>query len=648
MEQAGRCLPTARPVSTVAWNERVDGGEPERVLFATGDTQPLPPDVTNDLGRYRQWQGDRQALRSQQRDDRPRSGATVALLLVVDRPEPLWLRRCLRAVLAQSYPSWQLSLVLRGRPTPIVEHVLSEELAGVDGTRIVHTLVQTGASIATATAAAADATDAPLLAILDQHDELDPDAIGLLVDALDNADLVYGDEDQIDGVGLARQPVLKPDWSPDLLLSTPYLGRPLLIRRTLLTTSGGIRELDDGDWEHDLMLRTTERTDRVVHLAEVLYHRRSEVRLHQSALTRGGRTTDDVAASGGAAASDGGAAASDGRTASGGAAASNGSAEPGPGAVIDAARRRGEAGSVEHGPYRGTWRFCRQAPERTTVSVIVPFRDGASFLRTCVESLTATTEDVDLQLVLVDNGSVEPETLGLVERFAARDDVTMIRDARPFNWAALNNVAVDVARGEVLLFLNNDIEATHAGWLGTLAAHALRPDVAAVGARLLYPTGQVQHAGVVIGLGGAASHILGGLPGDEPGYLGQAMLTRDCSAVTGACMASRRTVFEEIGGFDEELPIDLNDVNFCLRARQLGYRVVYEPGAELIHYESPSRGKTGSVSDILRFMKRWEDVIIAGDPFLNANLTRLDASCALRRPGEEDVLRQWRVDLESL
>ena len=257
--------------------------------------------------------------------------------------------------------------------------------------------------------------------------------------------------------------------------------------------------------------------------------------------------------------------------------------------------------------------------------------------------MTATTEDVDLQFVLVDNGSVEPETLSLLERLETRHDVTVVRDDRSFNWAALNNAAVDAARGDVLLFLNNDIEARHSGWLGVLAAQALRPDVAAVGARLVYPGGRVQHAGVVIGIG-AAGHTFVGLPADQPGYLGMAVLTRDCSAVTGACMASRRDLFEELGGFDEELGIDTNDIDFCLRARERGYRVLYEPLAELIHYESPSRGKTGTVPDIRRFMLRWNQQIETGDPFLNPHLTRLDGSCALRRPEEEEQLHQWRRD----
>ncbi len=259
--------------------------------------------------------------------------------------------------------------------------------------------------------------------------------------------------------------------------------------------------------------------------------------------------------------------------------------------------------------------------------------------------MSATAGDLPFELVLVDNGSTDPQTLTLVDRIARRDDVTVLRDDRPFNWPALNNAAVLHSTGEVMVFLNNDIEATTPGWLDRLAAQALRPEVGAVGARLLYPDGRLQHAGMVIGLGGAAGHVLAGLEGDRPGYLGLAVLTRECTAVTGACLATRRDVFDRLGGFDEELGLDFNDVDYCLRARQTGLRVLYEPGAELVHYESPSRGTSGSAADIRRFVERWEDEILAGDPYLNRNLTRVDSSCALCGPDERGWWQTWRRNL---
>ncbi len=281
--------------------------------------------------------------------------------------------------------------------------------------------------------------------------------------------------------------------------------------------------------------------------------------------------------------------------------------------------------------------------------MIVPFRDGPELLRPCVDDLlgAADAASLDLELVLVDNGSTDPETATLVERLGTRPGVVVRQDPRPFNWAALNNAAVPATTGSVLLFLNNDTQGWRPGGLEVLVGHALRPDIGAVGARLLYPAGTVQHAGVVVGLGGAAGHPLAGLEGRAPGYLGMAVCTREVSAVTGACLATRRSVFDELGGFDESLGVDMNDVDYCLRAGRLGYRTLFEPAAELSHLESPSRGTSGSVPDIERFLDAWSEVLTAGDPFLNPGLTRVDCSCGLRGDDEEEWWQRWRSTLST-
>jgi GT2 family glycosyltransferase len=261
--------------------------------------------------------------------------------------------------------------------------------------------------------------------------------------------------------------------------------------------------------------------------------------------------------------------------------------------------------------------------------------------------VTATAGPVPIQLLLVDNGSVEPETQTLVERLADRPGVTVLRDDRPFNWAALNNTAASQARADVLLFLNNDVAVPAEGWLEALVRQCRRPEVGVVGARLLYPGGSVQHAGIVLGLGGAAGHVLVGLPGDEAGYLGMAVRCREVSAVTGACLMTRRQVFEELGGFDESLGLDLNDVDFCLRAGKLGYRVLYEPVAKLVHHESPSRGTSGSAPDIRRFVERWEKALLDGDPYLSPHLSRVHSSCSLAGADEGRWWQEWRSTLPT-
>jgi GT2 family glycosyltransferase len=568
------------------------------VLWAPRDLPELGPDAAGDLPRYREWADRRQA----QRLAAPVVGGDqISVVLVVEQADPAWLWRCLASLAAQRAARWRLLVAVVGTPDPTARAALDEAIADLGEGRAEVRGFADSTPPAEAVAALLAADGSAAVALLGPDDQLAPDALALLGAALAGADLAYADEDRVDAGGLVSDPVLKPDWSPELCLSWGYVGRPLLVRRDALDAAGGVRPVAGGDWEHDLVLRVAERAGRVAHVAEVLCHRRL-----------------------GAAAGAGG-----------------------PGAVAAALERHGARAAVDPGPLPGTWRVRRRPAGRPSVSAVVPFRDAPRLLRACVDSVTDTAGDADLELVLVDNGSVEPETRTLLDRLARRPGVVVLHDPRPFNWAALNNAAVGAATGEVLLFLNNDIEARRTGWLEPLCAQALRPEVGVVGARLLYPSGRVQHAGMVLGLAGAAGHVLAGLAGDRPGYLGMAVLARDCSAVTGACMAVRREVFGALGGFDESLGLDLNDVDLCLRAAKEGLRVVYEPAAELVHHESPSRGTSGSTDDQLRFLERWGDEVVAGDPFLNANLTRVDCTAALRRGDEEEGWIQWRSTLTS-
>jgi GT2 family glycosyltransferase len=418
--------------------------------------------------------------------------------------------------------------------------------------------------------------------------------VALLAEHLARHDVVYADEDRIDAGGLHCDPRLKPGYSPDFLLATAYVGRPLAFRTQLLRGFDPVAR-EPQAFEHECALYACAAASSVGHVPEVLCHR------------------TDHAATGD----------SEGEH------------------IVAALRRRGDPSDVRSGRWAGTFHIGRRPPARVRVSVIIPFRDKPQFLRTCIDSVRATAGDADLEFLLVDNGSSDLETRTLVERLSGTDGVRVLHDPRPFNWARLNNVAAREAGGEVLLFLNNDIEALRPGWLGALVAHALRTDVGAAGARLLYPNGRVQHCGLVIGLNGAAGHPLAGLGRDAAGYLHMATVTRECAAVTGACLATRREVFEELRGFDESLGVDLNDVDYCLRAAQKGYRTIFEPDAELVHHESPSRGTAGGVGDIVRFVERWKDYIELGDSFLSPHITRRDPSCALATPEEEEAWNQW-------
>ncbi|MBV8463949.1 MAG: glycosyltransferase [Acidimicrobiales bacterium] len=571
----------------------------ERVLFAPRVLPPLRPNVQEDPGPYSEWvsqrEGARQGVRPGETSDR-----LLRLVLIMEGAPPPETVLTLRSLQRQSDTRWKLWAALPDRHQLDFASLLRAAGLGSGGPDVevlpVAGPVVTSEMLDLALGADAD-TD---VALIFPGDVWAPDAVRALRSRLAPASAVYADEDRLDADGSHSSPRLKPDYSPEFLLHAPYIGRPIAVGSGVARRMATLGPLHSVQFEHDFALRACESAARTVHVPEVLCH----------AVLRPDRDGPDADH------------------------------------LRDALRRRNESAEVVPGDRPSTFSLRRAHRADLSVSIIIPFRDEPRFLRTCVESVEATRETLGVEYVLVDNGSVLPETATLTDRLAARPRTQLISDPRPFNWAALNNAAARRATGEVLLFLNNDVEALGPGWLHALCAQAVRADVGAVGARLLYPDRRLQHCGVVIGLGGAAGHVGAGLPPGAPGYLDLAATTRECTAVTGACLATRRSVFEDLQGFDESLGIDLNDIDYCLRARQAGLAVIFEAGAELVHHESPSRGVAGGVSDIVRFVDRWRSSIVDGDPYLNPHLTRMDPSCALRGAHEDAWWRQWAAGLE--
>jgi GT2 family glycosyltransferase len=554
--------------------------------------------VAQDPGPFDEWVRRQEDLRPHLFAGRA-DAEILQLVMVVAGEPPAETIQTLHALQQQTSARWQLTVVLRDswqtaftamlavsglqRTSQRVRVECSDDLSSPDQMLHLGLAANAGGN----------------LAVLFPGDIWAPDAVAQLASALTPGAVVYADEDVLSPDGRHTAPRLKPAYSPEFLLSSAYIGRPLAIGSGVAFPAGAATA-NPADLEHDLALRACEVADEVIHLPHVLCHRLLDP--------------------------------PDGAT-------------PGVEHVAAALHRRGEPAEVTPGPGRGTYRVRRLATEAFTVTIIIPFRDQPQFLRTCIESIDATRGERPTTFVLVDNGSVQPETLTLVERLTRRGDVLVLTDERPFNWSELSNAGAQRATGEVLLFLNNDIEARRDGWLDLLAVQARRPEVGAVGARLLYPDRRLQHGGVAIGVGGAADHILAGLGADQPGYLNMATSTRECAAVTGACLATRREVFDHLGGFDETLGVDLNDIDFCLRVQRAGFKVLYEANAELFHHESPSRGFAGGGRDIKKFVARWQSTILAGDPYLSPNLTRVNSSCALRRPDEEEWWHQWYASL---
>ncbi len=402
--------------------------------------------------------------------------------------------------------------------------------------------------------------------------------------------LLYTDEDVLDG-DARHAPRFKPALSPDVMLVGDAVGQLALYRTELLNSVGALRPEAAPHEIYDLAFRavTAAGTGRVRHLPAVLCHRAA--------------ATPDWPASASIPPRD----------------------TPG----LDA---------IELGAWpRPRFHLPDPAP---LVSLIVPTRDRADLLAACAAGVLERTAYPALELLIVDNGSTEPDALDLLARLGEDPRVRVLRRAGPFNFAALNNAAATEARGEVLLLLNNDTEVLDPGWLREMVSHAVRPGVGAVGARLLYPDGTLQHGGLLLGPGGAATHVGRGAPRDAPGYLGQLACVRDLSAVTAACLAVRRDVWTTVGGMDERLAVTWNDVDFCLRVRTAGLRVVWTPHAVLLHREGVTRGlEAADEARQARFREEqalvratWGDAA-EHDPFLNPNLVATEAGpLALTRP----------------
>ncbi len=572
----------------------------ERVLFAHRVLPPLRPDVAQDPGSFSEWVQRRELRHHHPLVGKPPAEPLHMVMVVAGEPPPETVRT-LHALQQQTSANWSLTVVVQRSHQAAFTALLTVSGLQRSSQRVRVEWAEDAFPATRMLDLGLTATGGTHLSLLFPGDVWAPDAVAQLAGRLSPRTVVYGDEDSVAADGRHVDPRLKPAYSPEFLLSSSYVGRPLAIG------SGLVRQLtsttdDLALAEHDLALRACEMADEVIHLPDVLCHR----------LVAPDPQRPD---------------ASDVRH------------------VQAAIERQGEAAEVSPGSTRGPYRVRRRPSGEATATIIIPFRDEPRLLRTCIESIDATHPQRRFDFVLVDNDSVQPETLTLVERLARRDDVTVLTDDRPFNWSALNNAAARVASGEVLIFLNNDIEARQAGCIDALATQAVRSGIGAVGARLVYPDGRLQHCGVVIGLGGAAGHPLAGLDAHEPGYLNMAITSREVAAVTGACLATRRDVFAGLAGFDEALGVDLSDVDYCLRAQRAGMRVLCEGTAELVHHESPSRGFAGGARDIGLFVDRWRTSIDAGDPYLNPHLTRSDSSCALRGPDERGMWDRWYASL---
>ncbi len=507
------------------------------------------------------------------------------------------LEAAIESVVQQSYGHWQLCISDGGSSDPEVLDLLSRFAARDDRIRV--TFQSEPAAIAENTNFALALAEGDYCVFLDHDDLLAPHAMYEFASVLTDQKglkLVYSDEDKIDENGSRSEPHFKPDWNPDLLLSQNYICHLVAIRRDLLLSCGGCRSGYQGAQDHDLLLRVTHAisADEVYHIPKVLYHWR----------------------------------AIDGSTAAS-AAAKDYSTNSGVAAIQDYVDQVDERATVEPGKYPNTYRVVWGIPdEAPLVSIIIPTRDRCDILSQCIDSVIARTDYPNYEIIVVDNESVEPATLEYLKRIETDEKIRVLPHRGVFNYSAINNRAVREARGSVITLMNNDIEVINRDWLREMVSHAIRPGIGCVGAKLLYRNNQVQHGGVILGIGGVAGHAHKYFDADAAGYFSRLHLTQNLSAVTAACLTVRKHTYLSVGGLnDSDLKVAFNDVDFCLKVAALGFKNVWTPYALLYHHESISRGhdntpekKNRFINEAVYMQDRWGKQLMQ-DPAYNCNLT---------------------------
>nr|MBX2849433.1 glycosyltransferase [Acidiferrobacterales bacterium] len=505
-----------------------------------------------------------------------------------------YLKLAVDSVRNQLYPYWELCLVDDASPDQHIRPLL-KRMKALDS-RIVIKLNKENKGIAGASNDALEIATGDYVGLLDHDDEISFNALyenAKVINEFPDVGFIYSDEDKIDMQGRRVDPFFKPDYSPDLLDSQNYICHFSVMSRKILAKIDGFRLGYDGSQDHDIIIRAIEHSDRVIHIPKVLYHWRkvpgstAEVYDAKSYAWEAGRK-----------------------------------------AVAARLESSGEAGEVVLGPLQGTYQVKREILGSPKVSIIIPFKDRADLLQICLNSIIQKSSYQHYEIIGVSNNSEDPATQLVMEEYQTKyKNIRFVEKNVPFNFSQLCNFGVMESNGDYVLLLNNDIEVQSPNWLELLLEHAQRSTVGAVGGKLFFPDGRIQHAGIVAGLYGAAGHTHLYFGGDNIGYYGGLMVTRNVSAVTGAMLIVSRKKYDQVGGLDEgNLAVAYNDVDFCLKLLNAGYLNVFTPFCHAIHNESASRGYEDSPEKLARlerekshFVSKWREFLDAGDPFFNPN-----------------------------
>ena len=541
----------------------------------------------------------------------PKKEYLVSLVVPTWNTPEKYFRKMIESVREQSYENWELVIAdagpvqeeeRQGKKSRMAREVVRDY---ADDTRIRCISLDENYGIAGNTNRALAETRGDYIGFLDHDDLLEPDALYEVVKeaGLSGADMIYTDEDKLAGDrGKYCQPHLKPGFNLDLLRSNNYITHFLVVKRTLLYRAGMFDPEMNGAQDYDFIFRCAENAEKIVRIPRILYHWRTHPR----------STADNPMSKMYA-------------------------YEAGQRAIEHHLKRMHTEGIVEMLPDFGFYRVRYPVKGMPLVSVIIPNKDEKDALKACVDSLFAADYE-NIEVLIVENGSADRATYEYYRELSEDRRVKLLRWKKPFNYSAINNYGVRYAKGDFYLFLNNDVRGTiSSGWLTEMLGVCQRKDVGAVGAKLYYPDNRIQSAGIVIGMGGVAGSMFTDLPGGRSGYMHKASIMQDMSAVTAACMLVKKEAYEAAGGFTEELGVAFNDVDFCLKIGQKGYRVVYDPFAELYHDESRTRGAEDTPEKARRFQNEieyfrshWTDILKEGDPLYNPNLSLKKWSYSLR------------------
>ena len=531
----------------------------------------------------------------------------ISVVTPVYNTDPRWLHAAVDSVQRQVYRNREHILVDDASTSPGTIAAL-REIEGRPGIHVVR--MSKNGGISTATQAGVERASGEFIALLDHDDELTPDALAEIAIAINrepDLDVLYSDEDKLEPDGTRCEAFFKPDWSPEHFLHCMYTCHMFVARRRLIEEIGGFRRGYEGAQDYDVMLRLMERTSRIGHIPRVLYHGR---KLPQSTAT-------------------------------------SQSAKPwaedaGRLALADYVRRQQLDAEVAPGGAMGLFRIKRRITGTPLVSIIIPTAgklkdDGTGPADLVAEAISSVARKTAYRhyefIVIADETGVQPTTRQALA--GTRHQVLTHRSPGRFNFSRKINEGVAAAAGEHILLFNDDLEVIDEEWLSAMLEYSQDPAIGAVGPKLLYPDGRLQHVGMILGVSGIAAHAYHQHPGTLAGYFGSVIGPRNYSAVTGACLMTRRAVFDQVGGFDETFPIDFNDVDYCLRVRRAGYRIVYTPYARLFHHESASFGaRQQDPEGIAEMKRRWANEI-ERDPYYNPNLTREFPDYRLRPPSSD-------------